>query len=533
MVRAVSAKNFRSFALNTLFAGVGGATFYAANPPIACWPLSFFSLALLFLISLHARPKSAFLFGWIWGAFYFYLLFDWAEIAASLLAARLALAAIEALFIGLCTSLWALLYRRLLPLNFSAPPWQKLLLLAGGDSLLWVATEQLRSAVPYGGMPWGNTAFIFVDAPLLHLAPWGSIQLVSFTAVFIGILLGYALKQLREKQIFRSGRAVVGAVLLLVLPLLVPSGAVATQNLRIGIVQGNVPDVAKLGPGESRALIVTKNHLQATYLIADQNPDLVLWPESASDRNFRRDYAAGKMVEKAVAAIAPAPLLLGTQNYFSNVRTNDYVAIDESGIIDSYSKQHPVPFGEYLPLRNFISRFVPAAEEISTDMVPGSAPAQLQVKIPARANHSAQMIQIGTPICFEVAYTNIVAQAAQNSQLLVVPTNNASFGNSGEPFQQFAMSRFRAAEHQKSTLQVSTSGVSGIIAPSGKVIYQSKLGVSAARIQEIALNSHVTLATKSYKIRTIITYLGGVALLFYIVFTPERWRLRKASRKNN
>lgn len=142
------------------------------------------------------------------------------------------------------------------------------------------------------------------------------------------------------------------------------------------------------------------------------------------------------------------------------------------------------------------------------------------------------MIQIGTPICFEVAYTNIVAKAAQNSQLLVVPTNNASFGNSGEPLQQFAMSRFRAAEHQKSTLQVSTSGVSGIITPNGKVLYQSKLGVSAAQIQEIALNSHVTLATKSYKIRTISTYLGGVALLFYIVFTPERWRMRKASRKN-
>ncbi len=73
---------------------------------------------------------------------------------------------------------------------------------------------------------------------------------------------------------------------------------------------------------------------------------------------------------------------------------------------------------------------------------------------------------IGDVICFEVAYDGLVrSSVAAGAQLLVVQTNNATFGVTGETYQQLAMSQLRAVEHGRTVLQASTSGVSAVIGP--------------------------------------------------------------------
>ena len=67
-------------------------------------------------------------------------------------------------------------------------------------------------------------------------------------------------------------------------------------------------------------------------------------------------------------------------------------------------------------------------------------------------------------ICFEVAYDQLmrdsVAAAGETDSLLLVQTNNATFGYTAESEQQFAISRIRAIEHGRSVVHVSTVGVS-------------------------------------------------------------------------
>ena len=76
-------------------------------------------------------------------------------------------------------------------------------------------------------------------------------------------------------------------------------------------------------------------------------------------------------------------------------------------------------------------------------------------------------------ICFEVAYDGLmrdsVLAAGDEESLLVVQTNNATFGHTAESEQQFAISRIRAIEHGRSVVHVSTVGVSGFVAPDGTV----------------------------------------------------------------
>jgi apolipoprotein N-acyltransferase len=126
-----------------------------------------------------------------------------------------------------------------------------------------------------------------------------------------------------------------------------------------------------------------------------------------------------------------------------------------------YVKRHPVPFAEYIPLRSLAEKVSSAAKLVTQDMVAGTGNGLL----------TGGPVPIGDVICFEVAYDDLVQSSVDaGAQLVVVQTNNATFGHTAETYQQLAMSRLRAIETGRTVLQASTTGVSAIIDPDGSVV---------------------------------------------------------------
>jgi len=100
-------------------------------------------------------------------------------------------------------------------------------------------------------------------------------------------------------------------------------------------------------------------------------------------------------------------------------------------------------------------------------------------------------------ICFEVAYDGLVRDVVRaGGDLLVVQTNNATFGYTAESEQQLAMSRLRAVEHGRTVLQASTVGVSAVVRPDGSVVDKTKLFTRDVLVQRVALRSSRTLADR-------------------------------------
>jgi apolipoprotein N-acyltransferase len=123
-----------------------------------------------------------------------------------------------------------------------------------------------------------------------------------------------------------------------------------------------------------------------------------------------------------------------------------------------------VPFAEYLPLRSIATKVSSAAKLVTQDMVAGHGNGLLK----------GGPLPIGDVICFEVAYDDLVRSSVlAGAQVLVVQTNNATFGRTAETYQQLAMSQLRALEHGRTVLQVSTTGASAVINPSGDVLAES------------------------------------------------------------
>ena len=364
---------------------------------------------------------------------------------------------------------------------------------------LWVAEESLRDRLPFGGFPWGRLAFSQGHTPLTPLAALGGAPLVTFGVAAVGVAL-----------ITVPRRAALLGPSLVVVALLTP---VHTDGERVpvAVVQGNVP---RLGlPRADQESAVLANHVQATHDLAAavragtaRRPQLVIWPENASDVDPYRDSAAASTIQGAVTDIG-VPVLVGavTDGPGDKVSNRGIVWDPVSGPGSSYVKRHPVPFGEYIPFRSLLRSLTTKVDLVPSDFARGSRPGLLTVG----------GVSVGDVICFEVADDGVVHDVVQaGGRLLVVQTNNATFGRSGETSQQLAMGRLRAIEHGRSVVVAATSGISAVIAPDGRLQHRSRIFTRDVTVQDVTLRRGTTLATHlAWWPELLLSLLALVAVL--------------------
>ena len=457
--------------LTCLAAGLAAALSFEPYHWVFVLPLS---VAAVTVACVGVPARRGFWLAAVFGAVFMVVLLPWLRVIGWY--AWLPLSVAEGVFYGLAGLATALLSRgRWWPL------WA---------ACTWVVVEVLRGLLPFGGFPWGRLAFATEDTPL---APWfGYVGPagVTFLVALLGTTLAWAALTVRRSP--RPALAGVAGVLVLCgLVSWLPAGAQAQTSegrpVRVAVVQGNVPGKGLEAFAERRAVL--NNHVGATLGLARHidagqapRPDLVVWPENSSDIDPYADPAASAAIGDAARAVG-APVLMGAVvgDRVDSGWHNRALVWSAAGRPGSYyDKIHPVPFGEYIPLRGFLAPRIPALAQIPSDMVPGDRPGVLQVG-PAR---------VGALMCFEVAYDGLVHSLVEHGAgLLVVPTNNATYTGTGQVEQQFAMSRLRAIETGRYVVVASTNGISGIVAPDGHVVARAP-----ARVQQV-LERTVTLRT--------------------------------------
>ncbi|MFC7406707.1 apolipoprotein N-acyltransferase [Georgenia alba] len=508
-----------------LLAALGGLATDTAFPARSWWPMAYLGIALLVLALRRDSVLWGWLVGFVWGLGFFLPHLWWANHAVGEPIGWLALSTAEAALVGVFGA-GAVLVRRAPGLRDRV--WAQILAVA----VLWVSIEQFRARWPFEGFPWGFLAFSQTDAPLLPLASIGSTVLVSGVVVVIGAALAHAAVRLRELRVGAASALVVVAAACAFAPLLVPLGTQPESgSLRVGAVQGSVPEAG--ADASSQAAAVTENHAAGTEALLDRvapgELDLVIWPESSADIDPRTDQLTADVIDGAARAV-DAPILLGTQRYLADpqepearARFNELVLWEAgTGAVPElvYAKQHPVPFGEYMPYREFFRMFTEAVDLVSIDMLPGTEMGLMSLPL----ERLGRDVPVSVGICFEVAYDELIRESVvAGGELIVIPTNNASFGLTQESSQQLAMSRFRAVEHGRAVVQISTVGVSGIVTPNG--VFQDRTGLWTAEemVDTVPLRTTLTVADRLGQWPALVAgALAGVGLLGGLVGTVER-----------
>ncbi|WP_246080745.1 apolipoprotein N-acyltransferase [Modestobacter altitudinis] len=342
-----------------------------------------------------------------------------------------------------------------------------------------VVLEALRARFPFGGFPIPGMALGQLDGPFTAAAPLGGALLVLGLAAAAGAAVtGVAAGGRRPRALFVVGALVAGSTAGL---LLAQPDSAAVGRLRVALVQGGgprgIPAVA------SDADAVTERQFQQS----DDLPaglDLVLWPESSIAvsgpvaRTREAERVAGLAVRTGATVVAGL-----SESYGTGFR-NAAVAWDPAGrIVDRYEKVHRVPFGEYIPGRSLFERLTDMTSLVPRDAIPGGGPGLLAT--PAGP--------LGVVISYEVFFADRTrAAVTAGAQVLLVPTNAASYTTEEVPATEVAAARMRALETDRAVLQAAPTGYTAIVEPDGQIVAEGGLSSPEVLIATIPLRIGLT-----------------------------------------
>lgn len=486
---------------------IGGLAIWLAFPSANQWYAAWLGCGLLAAAGWAARFRTGFLVGLVGGLAFFVPTLSWSGIYVGRLP-WFALATLEALYIAAMLGVVGVLQRRALAAGrawaaYAAVP------------LGWVVGEWARGTTPFGGFPWAKLAFSQADAPIRGLAAVGGAPLLTATVAALGVAGLMLVRAVPARRPRAAIAAALGGALLALGPLAIPLGAPAgAETVRIGLVQGNVPKAGLDFNAERRAVL--DNHADATAELAagqDEPFDLVVWPENASDIDPLRNSDAAARISDALAAVQ-APLLIGAVLAEPEPQSSNasLLYLPGGGEPERYVKQHPVPFAEYVPFRDFFRIFNDKVDLVRAGMAAGTETGYF-----ALAAQDGRAFAALPSICFEVAYDDLVRDSVTKERdvpsVLVVQTNNATFGFTAESEQQYAISRIRAIEHNRAVVHVSTVGVSGFIGPDGADAPQSELFTRYVAAQDVPALTGLTIADR---IGPAPTYAAAAGLLLIL-----------------
>ena len=363
--------------------------------------------------------------------------------------------------------------------------------------------ETFRFSFPFGGVPLASLAISQSASPLVGIVRIGGPLLLTFCVLQIGFALSQLVVAPKLKHL-----AVFGAIVALVVcaGIVAPNGSDTGETRTIAAVQGGGPQGTLAINTNPRDVV--ERHLAATRTITSTNLDMVIWPENVIDvADFYDSVERIEIAEQA--ARLNAPFVVGiTEDMNARYFTNAQIVVNEDGTLgDRYDKVRRVPFGEFVPLRGLLETLGAPVDRIPRDALAGSDIAQLQVAD----------TRVGVVISWEVFFSGRANEGVEaGGSVLVNPTNGSSYTGTILQTQQIASSRLRAIENGRWLVQVSPTGFSAFISPTGEVF--DRTGVSEQRVLErtINLRSGRTLYSNLGDLPFIVLMVAALGSLAFI-----------------
>jgi len=470
-----------------------GALVAFSLPPWGWWPLAFIGIAIfarLTALTDHSRRTqfllgTTFAFGWFApGMCWMWFLTPPGYVIAVLLFAA---------FHGLASVIGS---RSMYPLV--ALP------------LAHTLAETFRFSFPFGGVPLASLAISQSASPLVGIVRIGGPLLLTFCVMQIGFALSQLVVAPKRRHL---ASFVVLLALLIGIGSFAPRGTDTGETRVIAAVQGGGPQGTLAINTNPRDVV--ERHLAATRTISNTNLDMVIWPENVIDVDDF--YDSTERVEVAEqAARLNAPFVVGiTEDMNAQYFTNAQVVVNVDGTLgDRYDKVRRVPFGEFVPLRGLLETLGAPVDRIPRDALAGSDIAQLRVADTT----------VGVVISWEVFFSGRANEGVEaGGSVLVNPTNGSSYTGTILQTQQIASSRLRAIENGRWLVQVSPTGFSAFISPTGHVY--DRTGVSEQKVlqREIPLRSGRTLYSNLGDLPFIVAMVATLGSLVFIARKRQRF----------
>ncbi|HEX9978178.1 MAG TPA: apolipoprotein N-acyltransferase [Acidimicrobiia bacterium] len=486
---------------------------WASFPPLNLGFLIFVApVPFLWAMRRVNSPREAGWLGFVFGAVFFGAMLSWI----------LVLGAVAWIPLSIVMGLWAAGYALIMYVARTWSPWRWWSMTIGG----WALWEFLRARWPWGGFPWGSVGYPIGTlawprgaAQWFGASGWGVI-IIAFAA---GVVLVFDEEHDRRPM---ELSATVIIVFTLLGALFAPDAT--GPEVRVAIVQGNSP--CPRIHCDNEKVRIYNNHMSLTNQVTAGSEDLVVWGEDSFggevnptfNGQVRRDM--GAQATRINAYLLAGGTRPGKPGTFDNYNV---VFAPAGEVIGEYLKRHPVPFGEFVPFRKVL-QFVPQLDEVPNDMNRGEGPVVFPIEVAGGSG------RFGSVISFEAAFSGLIrSEVTAGAQLIVVATNEGSFGRGSASDQLLGMVRMSAASLGVDVVHAAVTGRSTIIRADGA------MGATTELFTDDLVRGVVNLQTSRRTVYAVagdwlelLAILAGVAVLISTVGGPSRdFKIRPQRRR--
>ena len=501
----------RQDVLCILFTSVG---LIVAFPP---FPMGFIAIVVLVPFFLYLKNKDlwvsfkgGYVVGLLWAGGTLYWI-GWATISG-LIGVLLFVPLYFALFAVIQGWLW----KRLGPLSLWAAP------------LVWTGIEILSS---WGvmGFPWNSLAYTLTYSPILiQYASVTGMYGVTFWVVLLNVVFTFLVQNLGQWRI--SLRFIFVIVFLFLIPWGYGKWTFSKENMNepkigVSLIQGNIDPYKKWTSSFIDSNFVIYRRL--TERAREQNPDLIIWPETAAPCYLRHRFTYLNRVKPQIDR-SGIPLLTGSPDYEwvdqETVRKYNGALLIQpnSWRIDRYYKIHLVPFSERVP---FVDRFpflynaLMKIDRNIGDFFPGDSIKVFQFIRP----RTKEKVHFSVVICYESIFPELVRKfIKRGAQFLVIITNDGWFGKTSGPYQHARIAVLRAIENRVWVARCANTGISKFIDSLGRIRGRTALNEEAVLTDFITLRRNSSFFTNyGYLIHIIVIIMNGLMLLIVFIWKKD------------
>ncbi len=478
---------------------ISGLLLTASFPDFNLYTLAFFALAPLMVSTQSMTSKQSFYAGFVAGFCHYMTLIYWIVPTVTTYGGLHPLLGISTLtllclYLGLYVGGFTWLIKRLDPPGVIMP-------IMG--ACLWVGLEYIRTHA-FTGFPWGVLGYSqYSNQTLVQIADLTGVLGLSFLIVLCNLTLAQLVLHLgrspaSRKNSWRSISTVLCYTLVLVVAALiygrlripVIDGLIqAAPKPKISVIQGNIRQDLKWDKTFKDGTIEKYGSLSLG--VAEKNPELIIWPETALPFYYGSDTLYSNQVDVYVRK-TKTHFLVGSPAFErgrekSKFYNRAYMLNPLSLVTGSYDKTHLVPFGEYVPLENYLAFLGKITQQAGNFSAGDKTFAPLAFK-----DHKT-----GVLICFEILFPSVARAFIKNgADMLTTMTNDAWFGHTPAARQHFSIAVLRAVENRRSVVRAANTGISGFIDPLGRVLEETGLFTTAAITRPVPALEEISFYTR-------------------------------------
>ena len=369
-------------------------------------------------------------------------------------------------------------------------------------SALWVIFEWCTTQT-WMGVPWGRLAIGQIEMkPMLGVASLFGSYAVTFLIVAVNALIAEVVHSPRRTVVCGIVAAALFVGNLGFGLIWYNSEPKAENTVKAAVLQGNIGSHEKWGND-------SLNHTKTVYgdmtrAVAKEGAELVIWPETALPFVLNQSKSLRNWISD-LAEECDVTILVGA--LYDDAAGREYNVLYEvtpNGAISDtvYAKRHPVPFGEYVPMREVFMTLIPPLAELSAlddDLSAGTSSALFETK----------WGKIGSLICFDSIYEKLTLESVRDgAELMVLSSNDSWFYDSAAVYQHQAQAQLRAIESGRWFLRAANTGISSIITPRGDTVETVAPLTEGYIVETVGLTSS----------RTLYGYIGNLFVYFCMAF---------------